>query len=130
MREIKFKAWERYLEEVIPVDNIDFESRMINTDSAWRTFDEIELIERTDILDQDGLFFYEGDIVESTGKTIIGLEHTHVGEVLKGKDGRWLVCGWIKYLNGGKSRFETSLYENKGEFKTIGNVYENWDLLK
>ena len=121
MREIEFKAWDRYLEEVIPVDNIDFESRMINTDSAWRTFDEIELIERTDILDQDGLFFYEGDIVESTGKTIIGLEHTHVGEVLKGKDGRWLVCGWM---------YEMSLYENKGEFKTIGNVYENWDLLK
>lgn len=40
----KFRAWEKSLKEMIPVQNIDFKDRLINKDLVWRTFDEIVLI--------------------------------------------------------------------------------------
>lgn len=45
MREIKFRAWEKNTKQVIPVLNIDFEKKMINTESAWRFFTEVELMQ-------------------------------------------------------------------------------------
>lgn len=53
MREIKFRAWEKNLEEMIPVYDINFKKRMINTDSPWRFFDEIELMQYTGLKDKN-----------------------------------------------------------------------------
>lgn len=44
MRETKFIAFEKNMKEIIPVYDIDFERKMINTRSLWRFFDEIELM--------------------------------------------------------------------------------------
>ncbi|SDM17947.1 YopX family protein [Bacillus sp. OK048] len=64
MREIKFRAWEKNLKEIIPVHNIDFEKKMINTESAWRFFNEIDLMQYTGLKDKNGKEIYEGDIVK------------------------------------------------------------------
>ncbi|USK56539.1 YopX family protein [Cytobacillus solani] len=64
MREIKFRAWEKNLKEIIPVDNIDFEKRMINTNSAWRLFDEVELMQYTGLKDNNEKEIYEKDVCE------------------------------------------------------------------
>lgn len=45
MEEIKFRAYEKNLNEIIPVHNIDFKDRIINKDIAYRTFDEVELMQ-------------------------------------------------------------------------------------
>lgn len=63
MRELKFKAWEKNLKEIIPIYNIDFEKKMINTGSAWRFFDEIELIQYINYKDLNEEELYKGDII-------------------------------------------------------------------
>lgn len=50
-REHKYRAWEKNLKQIIPVHSIDFEKKMINTGSAWRLFDEIELMQYTGLHD-------------------------------------------------------------------------------
>ena len=46
MRETKFRAWEKFLKQMIPVDNIDFEQKMINTDDMDDLYipDDVEVI--------------------------------------------------------------------------------------
>lgn len=60
----KIRAWEKSLKEMIPVDNIDFKGRLINKDSAWRMFDEVEIMQSTGAYDKKGVAIYEGDIID------------------------------------------------------------------
>lgn len=62
--ELKLKAFEKNLKEIIPVDDIDFKRKIINTKSAWRRFDEVvflRYIGKNDINDEE---LYEFDVVE------------------------------------------------------------------
>lgn len=66
-REVKFRAWENNLKEIIPVEEINFNSLMINQTTAWRFIDEVELMQYTGLKDKNGVEIYEGDIVEFNG---------------------------------------------------------------
>jgi uncharacterized phage protein (TIGR01671 family) len=121
MREIKFRAWEKNLKEIIPVHNIDFEKKMINTDSAWRLFEEIELMQYTGLHDKNGKEIYEGDIVEDWDDG----------------PGYWEVKWNSEY--GCFYIFESHIWEKFylddmiaviEEGKVIGNIFENPELLE
>ncbi len=113
-REIKFRAWEKSLQEIIPVHDIDFSSRQINTNGAWRLFNEVELMQYTGLKDNSGREIYEGDI--------ISIYELGIYEVIF-KEGCFGAEDWV-----GFSPFRGTIWGYGGV--VIGNVYENPELLE
>ena len=111
-REIKFRAWEKNLKEMILVEEIDFNSLMINQSTAWRFIDEVELMQYTGLKDKNGIEIYEDDLVAE--------EHGRIYRVVfKGDCWR---CEPIS--RGSKNRWLSNYLE------IIGNIYENPELLE
>ena len=113
MREIRFRAWEKFLKQMIPVDNIDFEQKMINTESAWRMFDEIEIMQYTGLKDKNGKEIYEGDILRD--------EHTQKIRAVEYNSPSFVLVDSNRYF------FWNCHYD---EQEVIGNIYENPELME
>ena len=114
-REIKFRAWEKNLKEMIPVEEIDFNSLMINQSTAWRFIDEVELMQNTGLKDKNGTEIYEGDIV-------LDKLNNEYGEVVFDEG-----CFLVLWQEG-----QNTVYQATREFyiEVVGNVYENKNLLR
>lgn len=116
-REINFRAWEKNLKEIIPVHNIDFVNRMINTESAWRLFAEIELMQYTGLKDKNDKEIFESDITSGRNRSWD----------LKARNEQ------VTFLNGCFmfGNWNAHEYFNKHqEIEVIGNIYENPELLE
>lgn len=145
MREIKFRAWEHNLKEMIPVDDIQFyrgddievdglklkpkprneQSIMINTRSAWRIADgeDVTLMQYTGLKDKNGKEIYEGDVVEYLER---GMKNcVGIGQVTWNKDG-WNVEG---FYDGSQDEPGRAFSEN-AQLEIIGNVWENPELIE
>lgn len=110
----KFRAWDKGLESMIPVERIDFEYRMINVNAAWRTFEEIELMQSTGLRDKNGVEIFDGDIVV--------IEYSRVGYRYYEK---------IIYENGAFLAGDDDwLFNVKDSCVVCGNIYENPELLE
>jgi uncharacterized phage protein (TIGR01671 family) len=121
VREVRFRAWEKTLKQIIPVNNIDFESKQININSAWRCFKEIELMQYTGLKDKNSKEIYEGDILSRKDWGMGGghdpEERYEVG----------LINDYI-YEEEQSWHFKVHLW---GEWcEVIGNIYENPKLLE
>jgi uncharacterized phage protein (TIGR01671 family) len=149
MREIKFRAWEKSLKEMIPVDDIAFHMKenIINSKGAWRTFSEIALMQYTGIKDKNGVEIYEGDVVQLPYITPLGTIGGDGGEDERGKvvfaQGQFMLhmnfqpeprsmLGMIERKEGAyvSNYGNTTVYSDKTIFEVIGNIYENPELLK
>jgi uncharacterized phage protein (TIGR01671 family) len=148
MRKIKFRAFERNLKEIIPVHNIDFEKRMINIESAWRFFDEIELMQYTGLKDKNGKEIYEGDILKvpvDINQEIHGNYSLHDVLIKKGV----IITNYVKSEKGqilpkgytAGFLLDSYGFDNKSflfndeplmgtEIEVIGNIYDNPELLE
>ena len=128
MREIKFRAWEKNLKQIISVDDINFETGTINTRSAWRQFFEIELMQFTGLKDNLDVDIYERDIVELYGD----FDEDGVCSYTKSEvifyEGCFCITDSFEY---GKDPMPISQWlEDGGEFLVvIGNVFEHKHLL-
>ena len=120
MREIKFRAYEKTLKEIIPVHNIDFQTKIINTNGAWRMFDEIELMQYTGLKD-----IYEGDIIR-----VVALSNDHhqkgATSVLVVKFFMGNPCLCFAECETGVPIYTFCVNHT---LEVIGNIYENYELL-
>ena len=128
MREIKFRAWLKYGKEIVDVEEIDFMNEVINyIDNDYENneqeiigayFENIELMQYTELKDKNNKEIYEGDIVKLRANHGIG--------VIKYYDewGAFIV----EYI---KPRPLAVLGMNyyKEDIEVLGNIYENPELL-
>ena len=136
MRKIKFRAWLKDAKEIIEVEDIQFkddkkyqidniklqpkknQSLIINTKSARRTEDKIELMEYIGMEDDNGKEIYEGDIV----KVKSGMAYDN-----------YSLIGVITFSCGSFYINDKPIYElvnDNCSFNVIGNIFENSELLK
>lgn len=121
-REIKFVAFDNNLKEIIPVDSIDFEKKIINKNGIWRFFDEVELMQDTGIRDKHDKKIYEGYIIEVTWAN-------------KKKSIKYIVkyvedCAYYM-LECVTDEYELDAFcgYSQEQLEVIGNIYENPELL-
>lgn len=123
MREIKFKAWVKELNEIREVEYINFLKKMISYPNKFckeyylnADFDEIELMQYTGLKDEYGDEIYEGDIVtlhNSRYKVIFNMEQARF------------------VLRDDKLEMEIPFTNNNNErMEIIGNIYENPELIE
>ena len=119
MKELMFRAWEKNMNAMIPVENIDFLAKQINTNSVWRMFHEIELMQYIGLKDKNGVEIYEGDIVEYE---LFGREKKMTIEYnQESASFKYCIADEIKFtIDGG----------NNERRAVIGNIYENPELLE
>lgn len=114
MKEIKFRAWLK--KQKLMRYNVSIHAGQIFTGHCWIPFDNnVELMQYTNLKDNNYDEIYEGDIVEIL---------TEVEEY-----------GIVKFLDGAfyveADGFRVNFYDNirGGDVLVIGNIYENKELL-
>ena len=122
MRTIKFRAWEKKLKEMITVSTVDFNKEMINTDSLWRYFYEVDLMQYAGLTDKNGKEIYEGDILSTD------LSRPYL--VVEFRNGAFM----FQCHDTGEDYYDfmTSTGDNSyftKHHEVIGNIYEDKELL-
>lgn len=124
MREIKFRAFIKELNEIREVEYINFLKKMISFPNKFckeyylnADFDEIELMQYTGLKDKNNKEIYEGDIVKLRANHGIG--------VIKYYD-EWGAFV-IEYIKPRPLAVLGNYY--KENIEILGNIYENPELL-
>ena len=141
----KFRAWEKNMNEMIPVDEISFVRKLINASSAWRTFEEIILMQSTGLFDKNGREIFEGDVVKFNdtwdeydyeGYVDGASEGENFTEIIKTEDGfsfgrtKIPESSFFYFLNDEHMKFSEIVKSDDFSMVVIGNIYENPELLE
>ncbi|MGH2116646.1 YopX family protein [Aerococcus sp. L_32] len=135
MCDIKFRAWEKNLKEMISVDSINFEAGLINMELAWRTFEEIELMQYTGLKDKKDVEIYEGDVVKFYARShyhpeVYAWEYETKGVgIIRYEMGSYVLGGREEtYIL--ESLFGVLMNYEDVKMEVIGNIYENPELVE
>lgn len=124
MRPIKFRAYSRSMQKMMPVDLLDMRfpeadgSPRIVANKSLIADGDAELMQFTGLQDEDGRKIYEGDLLRDRVQrfpTVVAFE-----------DGEFVAKKW----NGRTEPIGKYLEDAFGFCKVIGNIYENPELLE
>ena len=121
MRELKFRAWDKFKKEIRKVDKMDFHNKkgiiawFLNGEKILYPKQSTELMQYTGLKDCKGKEIYEGDIVSHPNPALNGAE--------------------VKFTKGlfrivAKDGGDDLLYYCYNKIEVIGNIYQHKDLLK
>jgi uncharacterized phage protein (TIGR01671 family) len=120
----RYRAWDKETKMMIEISLIDFEMHVIRG-THWKfgetesiKFNDIELIQSTDMVDRNGNIIFEGDIVKMS-KDVYS-EPTYY-EVVRHRGGAYR----LESIQHG-----CELWLRHTDCKVVGNVYENSELLE
>lgn len=115
IRDISFRAYIKHMGVMLPVDQIHFDIECVgfNIDCQIyeHDFNEVELMQFTEEIDSFNNAIYEGDILENADNE----------------------RGYILFENGSfklQAITQISKFFIDKEYKVIGNIYENAELLE
>lgn len=124
MNNLKFRVWDKNLQILGTVSNIDFEHEevtfYIDDEEELDTcqlLKDVEIMQSTGLKDKNGKEIYEGDIVRNTHTGSVGRVH-------------WCVhnTGFFYYVE--KDKKDYTVFRAKYNLEVIGNIYENRELLE
>ena len=123
MREIKFRAWIKEVDEIREVEYINFWEKKISYPHKFckeyylnADFDEIEIMEYTGLKDKNGKEIYEGDIV---------IHHSKMHKIIfNAEEARFV-------LRDDEFELEIPFTNNNSKrMEIVGNIYENPELIE
>lgn len=130
MREIRFRAWDKEIEKMYPVLEIDFVEEWVRmyskiTGRHCNYLDDLVLMQFTGLEDKDGKEIYEGDIVSV--KYLYDKRTTDRAQVVWQEDKAGFGLKSLKGLTN--EVYELYRVTSKHNLEIIGNIYENKELI-
>ncbi len=131
MREIKYKAYIKSLNLIVPILYLHLVTEEVEVDltdgqghtSLYR-FDEVELLQYTGLKDKNGTEIYEGDVFINKWK----VGHTSLHRVYFCE--KELAFMSLTNLNGDLIKESLAGYAEGHNIRVTGNIYENPELLE
>lgn len=125
MRDIKFRAFDKDLKQILKVKEIDFEHRIVTLKISKLAikkipFENVELLQYTGLKDKNEKEIFEGDIfVHNNHKFEVVWDSTRFIGLDNDRSGKGYYCYVDSCYKDGSSSIEV-----------IGNIYENPELLE
>ena len=137
MRTIKFRAWDNENNQMLDVQELNFEDCFYGGEMQIKTtmyndyFDcrEMPLMQYTGLHDENGKEIYEGDIIEFSYDMFVGNFDTFVakGKVVFEEGAFYVEAFENERTTEGEAYLLYSI--NLDTIEVIGNIYENKELL-